>query len=136
MRARAHTTPWQRLVRAVRPRRRRSAPAGAALIGRDLARIDLGRGERRPWLPVLVGALLAALCLAALRVDLIRQRYELAAAMRTEKELLEERRLLTAEVRRLRDPGRLAELAAARGFVRPQVVTLLGAHDASAGGRP
>jgi hypothetical protein len=85
---------------------------------------------------VLVGALMAALCLAALRIDLIRQGYALAAAMREEKELLEERRLLTARVRSLRDPARLARLASRLDFERPERVIEISPHEASAEPRP
>jgi hypothetical protein len=84
----------------------------------------------------LVGALMAALCLAALRIDLIRQGYALAAAMREEKELLEERRLLTARVRSLRDPARLARLANRLDFERPERVIEISPPEASAEPRP
>jgi hypothetical protein len=69
-----------------------------------------------------VGGLLAALLLAALRVDLIRVRYALGEAMKAEQTLLDERARLIAEVRELRDPRRLAEFAARMGFERPNRV--------------
>jgi hypothetical protein len=84
----------------------------------------------------LIGTLLAALCLAALRIDLIRQRYELAAAMREEKQLVEEGRLLTARMRSLRDPARLANLAKELGFGRPDRMIEIAVPDVSAGSRP
>jgi hypothetical protein len=49
-------------------------------------------------------------------------RYGLSAAMKEERELLEERRELTARVRALRDPARLSRLAEERGFIRPERV--------------
>jgi len=107
------------------------------LIGRDLAPLARHAERRRRLLPVaLIGTLLAALCLAALRIDLIRQRYELAAAMREEKQLVEERRLLTAQVRGLRDPARLADLAKELGFERPERVIEIAAPGVPAGSRP
>jgi hypothetical protein len=107
------------------------------LIGRDLAPMRLLAARRSRLLPVaLVGALVAGLCLTALRIDLIRQRYDLAAAMQEEMELLEERRLLTARVRRLRDPARLARLAKSLGFERPDRVIELGTPEPAAEARP
>ncbi len=107
------------------------------LVGRDLAPMRFEAARRGRLLPVaLVGALMAALCLTALRIDLIRQRYDLAAAMRQEKDLLEERRLLTARVRRLRDPARLASLAKNLGFERPDRVIEIATPEVSAGPRP
>jgi hypothetical protein len=128
-----------RLLRG--PKRPGKKPAqrgrGAALIGRDLAAMPLRPNTRSRLLPVaLVGALIAGLFLAALRVDLIRQRDDLGAAMNTEKQLLEQKRLLTTRVRRLRDPARLARLAAERGFVRPERVIDVEALDVAAGPRP
>jgi hypothetical protein len=77
-------------------------------------------GKRR-WLPLsIAGFLLVGLALAALRVDLIRVGYGLADAVREETALKEEKRRALAHVRRLRDPGRLARLAADRGLSRPE----------------
>ena len=130
----------QLLARLLRRERRASHTAGrkrSDLIGRDLAPIRREANRRSRLLPVaLVGALLAALCLAALRIDLIRQRYALAAAMREEKELLEEHHLLTARVRSLRDPARLARLAHRLDFERPKRVIEIGTPDVSAEPRP
>jgi len=102
------------------PRTRRPARARADLVGRDFAQ---SRSPGRRWpggLPALLaGVLLAALALAALRVDLIRVRYGLGQAMREEKELLEQDRTLRARVGSLRDPIRLARLAPRYGLARP-----------------
>ena len=102
------------------PRTRRPARARADLVGRDFAH---PRSTGRPWpgaLPALLaGALLAALALAALRVDLIRIRYGLGQAMKEEGELLERDRTLRARVGSLRDPIRLARLAPRYGLARP-----------------
>jgi len=134
---RASTGPLTRLFRsrkgAQQHRRRRQVD----LVGRDIGGMSLRSSSHSRLLPVaLVGALIAALCLAALRVDLIRQRYDLAEAMNTEKQLLEQKRLLTAQGRRLRDPARLARLAAERGFVRPERLIDLEPIDVAAGPRP
>jgi hypothetical protein len=132
---RGSTGPLARLFgpgkRSRKPRRR------IELIGRDLASMPLRTNPRSRMLPVaIVGALIGGLCLAALRVDLIRQRYDLAEVMRTEKELLELKRGLTARVQRLRDPARLARLAGERGFVRPERVIDVEVLDVAAGPRP
>ena len=109
----------------------------SGLIGRDLAQIRQQAAGRSRMLPVaLIGALMAALCLTALRIDLIRQGYDLGAAMREEKELLERHHVLTARVRTLRDPARLARLANDMGFEHPNRVIELGAPDVPAGPRP
>ena len=70
-------------------------------------------------LPVLVTALVVALGIAALRIDLLRVRYALAAATLEEQRLLDQSRSLTAEMRKLRDPYHLALQARDLGFVRP-----------------
>jgi hypothetical protein len=96
-------------------------------VGRDLARIRLlapGGGRQLPL--ALVAILLAALLLVALRIDIIRMRYSMAEAIRDQTALLEERRQLTARVRSLRDPGRLARLARDRDLGWPEHVIELG----------
>lgn len=93
------------------------------LVGRDLAQARILAPAGRRLLPgLLAGLLLGGLTLAALRIDLIRVRYGLAAAMSEEKELLEEQRVLIARVRELRNPTRLSAIAAERGFERPERV--------------
>ena len=100
----------------------------AQLIGRDLARAPvLAPRQRRFATLALLGMLLAALCLAALRIDLIRVGYGLAEGVREEKVLLEERRALQARLGSLRDPTRLAQLAAKRQLARPERVVELSA---------
>ena len=98
----------------------------AQLIGRDLARMRVLAPRRRRFAPLaLLGMLLAALCLAALRIDLIRVRYGLAEAVRKERSLLDEHRALRARLGTLRDPTRLARLAADLKLARPQRVVEL-----------
>jgi hypothetical protein len=72
-----------------------------------------------------MGALTAALMVASLRVSILRLRYQLAAAVSEETELLERQRAVTVELRELRDPTRLRELATERGFARPERVIQL-----------
>jgi hypothetical protein len=114
------------------PRTRRPARARADLVGRDFAqRRAAGRRWPGAFPALLAGMLLAALALAALRVDLIRLRYGQGEAMREEKELLEQDRKLRARVGSLRDPIRLARLAPSHGLARPARVL-----DLSVGPRP
>ena len=136
------------MIRTERPAGERRGPRTAssrgrrermrgALSGRDLARTRLGAGDRRRWFPaLLLGTVLAALGLAALRVEVIRQRYELAELMQQQKRLLEERTALTARMRSLRDPARLAQLAREMRLSRPERVIVLAAPALAAGPRP
>lgn len=106
--------------------RRATTPAGRLdLVGRDLARASAVRARRLAPAGFVI-ALVAALGVAALRIDLIRVRYGLADAVNRERALLEERREMRARVRALRDPARLAVLARERGFVRPASIRRLG----------
>jgi hypothetical protein len=114
---------------AQRSRNRRSRTATAAThswIGRDLARDRRPRKRsRRLWAAVAIGAVLACLAIVRVRVTLIDQSYGLATAMKREKALLEELRILTAKRRELRDPRRLQELAPKLDLVRPDRVIAL-----------
>jgi hypothetical protein len=105
---------------------RSPAPRGvrriaAAWAPPEVAQRPRRSGRRLPrWLPLAAAlALLAALCVAALRVDQIRVGYGLAQALEEEKALLDQRREALARLRALRDPARLASLAARHGLVRP-----------------
>lgn len=101
----------------------RAKRGGARLIGRDLARTRVLEPRRRRFASLaLLGALFAALCLTALRIDLIRVRYGLADAVTVEKSLLEERRALRARLGTLRNPTRLTQLAAKQKLARPKRV--------------
>ena len=106
---------------------RRGEPLG--LVGRDLALPAPPRSAgSRALGPLLVAAaLLAGLAVVAVRNEQLRLRYELTAVMQQERDLLQERRALTARVLALRDPDRLARLARERGFSRPSRVQELGA---------
>jgi hypothetical protein len=90
------------------------------LVGRDMARGELGAARRLRVSPgLIVVVLVAGLAVAALRVDLIRVRYGLAEALGQEKALLDDRREALARLRALRDPARLARLADEHGLTRP-----------------
>ncbi|HKE10624.1 MAG TPA: hypothetical protein VKE73_03550 [Myxococcota bacterium] len=99
------------------------------IVGRDIGREPRRAPRNRQAIhAALLGAACALLLLAGLRVQLTELRYRLAEATREEHALDETRRELIVEVRRLRDPKRLAELAARQGFVRPEsVIDLRGA---------
>lgn len=100
------------------------------LVGRDIARLSglqAFRGQR--MLPaVLIGLLLGALLLVALRIDLIRARYDLATALREERTLEEERQQLTAQLRALSDPQQLVKRAAELELGRPERILDLSAR--------
>jgi hypothetical protein len=125
----------------------RTRPASEARETHDESRLSLigldVSGRRRAvrlrigW-PVVIVALLLALGLTALRVDLIRMRYALADALASEQELLEQQRMLTVEMRMLRDPSGLASRARELGFVHPErVIHLpLAAPGTAPGGAP
>jgi hypothetical protein len=114
------------LISQPAPRRRQRKPARGLLIGRDFARPDVRwRLSPRRTAYVVVGGVIAALVVAALRVDLIEQGYARANAMRNEKKLLEERRVLIAQLRGLRDPSRLSQWANKLELSRPKrIITL------------
>lgn len=108
------------------------------LVGRDLARVRLSGGgpTSRPLAALLIGALVAGMGLAALRIDILRLRYALADSIEAEKKLDENQRVWTARKESLRDPARLAELARERGFVRPTRVIDLRTLRLASGPRP
>jgi hypothetical protein len=102
---------------------RKRGPSKRGLVGRDLARARLFAPGRSHQLPLaLLAILLAALALAALRIDIIRMRYRMTEAIHERADLLEEHRVLTAHVRSLRDPSRLARLARDRDLAWPEQV--------------
>jgi hypothetical protein len=79
----------------------------------------------RKLLPLLILALIAALGVSALRIDLIRTRYAMADALAEEKALITEQRELIVRRRQLRDPAELAVQARARGFRPPTQIIWL-----------
>jgi hypothetical protein len=99
-------------------------PALGRWIGVDFAGHDSARNARK-LLPLLVLALITALAIAALRIDLIRIRYAMASAVIEETALREEQRNLIVRRRQLRDPTKLEIQARARGFRPPTQVIVL-----------
>ncbi len=96
------------------------------LIGRDLAS-NAPRKRIPIWLipGVVVGGVFAALAIAHVRVELIGQGYKRYSAVERLQALGEEKRILTAHVRELRDPARLVKLAREMGLSRPDHVIAL-----------
>jgi hypothetical protein len=103
-------------------------------VGRDYAHLrSRDRKASPPWLVITVGAVVAALMIASLRVSILRLRYQLSAAVSEETKLLERQRAVTVTLRELRDPARLHHLAAERGFSRPERVIQLSVPAAGGG---
>lgn len=113
---------------------RRSGPHSASRGKRVLVGRDFSRGGVRPtasrsaWIAAALGLVLAALLLTALRLAILRTRYELGEATKQEEALLQRDRSATVELQRLRDPSRLRRLAQERGFVTPQHIVVLPAR--------
>ncbi len=104
-------------------------PAGKVTPSHEWIGIDFS-GRKRPrrmrmLIPLLGFALVVALGIAALRIDLIRVRYALAAATKKEEALMNEQRMLIVRRRALRDPVELATQARDRGFRPPTRVLSL-----------
>ena len=105
---------------------RRGSELPKRLVGREMSHLR----SPKP-IPIwalgcgIAGAVFAALAIVHVRVVLIEQGYARAAAVERETELTEKRRLLTAEVRRLRNPARLATLAQEFELSRPERVIAL-----------
>jgi hypothetical protein len=73
---------------------------------------------------------------ASVRVSILQLRYRLSAAVVEETDLLARQRAMTVELRELRDPSRLRELAAQQGFARPERVVQLSIPASGAGEVP
>lgn len=98
-----------------------------AWIGIDVSSETARRTPRGvyPLMAMAVLVVLAGLAVAAVRIDLIRTRYAVSAAMERENELIEEQRQLIVRRRQLRDPVELAVQARERGFRPPAHVVSL-----------
>lgn len=95
-----------------------------AWVGIDVSNEPV-RAAPRGLYPLLAIAVVAALGVAALRIDLLRTRYAVSAAMARENELIEEQRQLIVRRRELRDPVALQIQARERGFRPPAHVVSL-----------
>ena len=108
-----------------RVKKRHNARKGAGhASGLGLKRVDpraLGSlFSSRQMLPALAAAVIVALGMAALRIDLIRGRYETGMDYSMEPRLGREIARLTARMRELRDPAHLGEAAGRLGFLPPE----------------
>jgi hypothetical protein len=105
----------------------------AARSGRPVPEV-----RARGLLAALAIGLLGALGVAAMRNDLLRVQYGLAAALDETQALERERNASLARVHALRDPAHLRRLAGERGFVRPARIVDLPAPppQRGSGGRP
>ncbi len=123
-RSRRSKSPFSLTLRT--PRGRRGLGDARHLIGRDLAN-DAPRRRIPIWLipGIAVGGVFAALAIAHVRVELIGQGYKRYSAVERLQALEEEQRSLTARVRELRDPARLAAFAREMGLSRPDHVIVL-----------
>jgi hypothetical protein len=110
-----------------------AGPGGGrqAWIGIDVSNAPV-RPAPRGLYPLFALAVVVALGVAAVRIDLLRTRYAVAAAMERENELIEEQRQLIVRRRQLRDPVELAVKARERGFRPPAHVVSI--PDPAAGG--
>ncbi len=104
-------------------------------IGRDLSQRNDPRNAKA-FVPLLLVILLTALGIAALRMELIKTRYAIAAATERETALIEEQRALIARKRQLRDPMVLSIEARERGFRPPAHVYSLPDPITTRGTRP
>lgn len=94
------------------------------LIGVDMARWSETR-RNQTLVPAIAAVVIAALFLVGLRMDVVRMSYASAQAVSLEQELLDEKRNITVQLLRLREPKLLSERAAALGFAKPdRVITL------------
>lgn len=98
--------------------------ARQAFVGVDLSNAPVQPAPRGIY-PLVLLAVVAALGVAALRIDLLRTRYAVSAGMERENELREEQRQLIVRRRQLRDPVELAVQARERGFKPPAHVLSL-----------
>ncbi len=124
--ARSHRSKSMFSPKLRKRRGRRGVGNARHLIGRDLAD-DAPRSRISLWLipGIAVGGVFAALAIAYVRVELIGQGYKRYSAVERLQALEEEQRSLTARVRELRDPARLAALAREMGLSRPDHVIVL-----------
>ena len=126
IRARSHRSKRQFSGKPRNYHARRELREARNLVGRDLANDAPRRRIPIGLIPgIVVGGVFAALAIAHVRVELIGQGYKRYSAVERLQALEEEQRNLTAHVRELRDPARLAKLAREMGLSRPDHVIAL-----------
>ncbi len=120
MSAPSHFGSWLReLPESVRGRRE---PKGRLdLIGLDMAP-KRKRVRNTTLVPIIAAVVVCALALVWLRMDVVRMRYAAAEAVAEERALLDQKRKITVELLRLREPTRLAKHARKLGFATPDQV--------------
>ena len=110
-----------------RTRARGEHESDTELVGRDFSKPRRPTGAwRTTGAALLVGLALGGLSLASLRMTIVRTRYALADSLARETALLALERQAKVELRELRDPRRLRQLAGELGFTRPERVIELG----------
>jgi hypothetical protein len=92
----------------------------------DLIGLDMAPNRReidsQTWLPAIAAVVIASLLLAGLRMTIVRLRYAVAEGVTVEQRLLAEKRDMTVDLLRLREPKLLSVQAAALGFSAPERV--------------
>ena len=90
----------------------------------DLIGLDMAPNRReidsQTWLPAIAAVVIASLLLAGLRMTIVRLRYAVAEGVTVEQGLLAEKRDMTVDLLRLREPKLLSVQAAALGFSAPE----------------
>ena len=114
------------LLRSLRGRtpmlRARGHDDGARnLVGVDLSP-ELRARSHASLIALAAVVLVGSLALVGLRSELLRMHYTSTELVKSEQQLQEVKQTLLVEMRRLRDPARLARHAQELGFVHPQRV--------------
>ena len=95
------------------------------LIGIDMAPSRAAK-KTRTLVPVITAVVIGALLLVGLRTDVRAMRYAGAEALTLETDLLDQKRSITVQLLRLREPKNLSEQAGSLGFAKPvRVITLV-----------
>ena len=90
-------------------------------VGRDISDdFRIRRFRVRFSLPLVLAGLAVGLALGVLRIDVLRTQYALSEATSKERELQEEQRRITVQIRKFRAPGPLVQMAREEGFVSPE----------------
>jgi hypothetical protein len=110
------------LFAAEAAREERAAVREERAARRDFAAPRRAPRRRLALAPLFAVAVVSLLALAYLRVSILRTRYALGATLQRETQLRTRERGAAVTVRLARDPHKLRELAARKGFVRPERV--------------
>ena len=97
----------------------KAAGPATRLIGLDVSNPP-SRLQTGSWAPVIGAAVVGALFLAVLRMDVIRMRFGLAGMFEEQLRLEGLKRELTVDMRQLRDPAALTRHARELGFRRAE----------------